>query len=119
MHGVDAADELASAMAAAAEDTLPEEGYLEAARRFATVIWDRFSLNLLNATERQHEQFVHLIHELEMDELALKIADRLKVCHSVSKVITAIRIKQGSKILHFLSSHKRCTCGATLSTVAD
>ena len=67
-------------MAAAAEATLPEAGYLEAARRFATVIWERFSLTLLNAKERPHEQFVHLIHELEMDELALKIVDRLKVC---------------------------------------
>lgn len=72
-------------MAAAAEATLPEEGYLEAARRFATVIWERFSLTLLNAKERPHEQFVHLIHELGMDELAMEIADRLKVCHLVSK----------------------------------
>lgn len=78
--GVDDADELASAMAAAAEDTLPHKGHVGNARRFADVIWDRFSLALLNANGKPHEQFVHLIHELEMDELALKIVDRLKVC---------------------------------------
>ena len=84
MHGIDDADELASAMAAAAQDTPPVQGYLEVACRFATVIWDRFSLTLLDATERPHKQFVHLIHELGMDKLAMQIADRLKVCHSTS-----------------------------------
>ena len=95
MHGVDDADELASAMAAAAEDTLPHKGEVEAACRFATVVWDRFSLSLLNAKERPHEQFVHLIHELGMDRLAVQIADRLKVCHSILQ--TGHHCNQGNK----------------------
>lgn len=80
MHDVHDVDELASAMAAAAEDTLPRKRHVEYACRFATVMWDRFSLTLLGAKERPHEQFVHLIHELEMDQLALKKADKLQVC---------------------------------------
>ena len=72
-------------MAAAAEDTLPEAGQVEDASRFAAVVWDRFSLNLLNARHMPQEKFVHLIHELRAEEVAMKIADNLKVCLSVLK----------------------------------
>lgn len=67
-------------MAAAAEDTLPEAGCVEDASKFAAVVWDRFSLSLLNAQYMPREQFVHLIHELGIAELAMKIAGNLKVC---------------------------------------
>ena len=79
---MDDADELASAMAAAAEATLPQAYRVKMASEFAAVVWDRFSLSLLDAQDRPHEQFVHLIHELGVHELAVKIADKLKVCLS-------------------------------------
>ncbi|KAL3149683.1 hypothetical protein ABBQ38_013515 [Trebouxia sp. C0009 RCD-2024] len=72
------ADELAAAMAAAAEAAVPDQRGLREACTFAEAVWTRFSKALLNAKGGPHEQFVHLIHELGMDELALRIADKLK-----------------------------------------
>ena len=48
------ADELAAAMAAAAEDTPPEAGQVNDASKFAAVVWDRFSLSLLDAQDKPH-----------------------------------------------------------------
>lgn len=67
-------------MAAAAEATVPNQAEMLEACTFADVVWSRFTWCLLNAKERPHEQFVHLIYELGMDRLALKIANKLKVC---------------------------------------
>lgn len=83
-HGNDA-DELAAAMAAAAEAAVSDQRRLHRARAFAEAVWACYSKELLNGTGSPHKHFVHLIHELGMDELALKIADRLKVCQSMLK----------------------------------
>ncbi|KAL3149674.1 hypothetical protein ABBQ38_013506 [Trebouxia sp. C0009 RCD-2024] len=72
------ADELAAAMAAAAEATVPNQYLVHQAHTFADAVWTRFSIQLLRTTGSPHKQFVHLIHELGMVELALKISDRLK-----------------------------------------
>ena len=68
-------------MAAVAEAKLPIQAMLLEARTFADVVWNGFTWTLLNVEERPHEQFAHLIHELGMDKLALKITKDLKVCH--------------------------------------
>ena len=97
-------------MAAAAEAAVINHRRRREARTFADAVWTRFSLGLLNATSSAHKQFVHLIHELGMDKLALRIADRLKVCLSIlnNVVITTARmtlersqcLPQGKKLLH-------------------
>ncbi|KAL3146515.1 hypothetical protein ABBQ32_000765 [Trebouxia sp. C0010 RCD-2024] len=70
--------ELAAAMAAAAEAAVSDPRDLQQARTFAEAVWTRYSTNLFTPSESPHERFVHLIHELGMDKLALKIADKLK-----------------------------------------
>ena len=72
------ADELAVAMAAAAEAALPDAGVLQEAHAFAAAVWERFSSHLLDAKDKP--QFVHLTYQLGMKELAVCIANRLKVC---------------------------------------
>ena len=109
LNGGDAV-ELAAAMAAAAEAAVSNNRDLQEARKFAEVVWARYSANLFTTSDSPHEQFVHLIHELGMDKLALKIADRLKVCLSIlnNVVITTARmtlersqcLPQGKKLLH-------------------
>lgn len=79
MH-VDVAVELAAAMAAAAEAAVSNPIALQEARTFAEAIWTRYSTKLFTPSDTPHRQFVHLIHELGMDKLALRIADKLKVC---------------------------------------
>ena len=60
-------------MAAGAEAAISNQGRLQEARKFADAVWTRFSLGLLNAKGGPQKQFVHLIHELGMSELALKM----------------------------------------------
>ena len=74
------AGELAVAMSAAAEAALPDDAYLSEAQKGASVIWNRFAAHLLNVSEHSLQKpFVLLMHQLRMDELAVQIADRLKV----------------------------------------
>ncbi|KAL3149695.1 hypothetical protein ABBQ38_013525 [Trebouxia sp. C0009 RCD-2024] len=70
--------ELAAAMAAAAEAAVSNPIALQEARTFAEAIWTRYSTKLFTPSDTPHRQFVHLIHELGMDKLALRIADKLK-----------------------------------------
>ena len=80
------AGEMAVAMAAAAEAATPN-GCLEEALEAASVIWDRFSTQMLNASKYDgrslqpvpHYKFAHLVHQLGAKKLALQIADKLKV----------------------------------------
>ena len=82
-------------MAAGAEAAISNQGRLQEARKFADAVWTRFSLGLLNAKGGPQKQFVHLIHELGMSELALKIADGLKVCLStLNLVFKTSRLRQ-------------------------
>ena len=59
-------------MAAAAEAALPDAAALQHAQQFATVMWERFSSSLLDRGSPER-RFAHLIHELGMKQLAVRI----------------------------------------------
>ena len=88
------AGELAVAMAAAAEAAQPHDILLQHPREFAKVIWDRYGSCLLSEWQNQHRQFAALIHQLGMKDLAMQIANRLKVAAHLSQAILQKRLVQ-------------------------
>ncbi len=78
------AGELAAVMEAAAEAAQPTAANLHEARELAATMWKRFGLVNMRFDGRDDEQFVRLICQLDMQTLALQIAEKLKVWHCVS-----------------------------------